>query len=64
ANLSDCSIKTPSGPSRTTPAPLPLKLDEPSTDRVHGRGSLLFGGLVSSRTKSANTWDLIDPLGT
>ncbi|MCI90226.1 hypothetical protein A2U01_0111517, partial [Trifolium medium] len=60
----DCSIKTPSGPSRTTPAPLPLNLDEPSTDRIQGRGSLSFGGFVSSRTKSVNTWDLIAPLGT
>ncbi|MCI56758.1 hypothetical protein A2U01_0078009, partial [Trifolium medium] len=64
ANLKDCSIKTPFGPSRTTPAPLPLKLDGPSTDSVHGRGLLSFGRSVSSRTKSANTWDLIAPLGT
>ncbi|MCI91224.1 hypothetical protein A2U01_0112518, partial [Trifolium medium] len=44
AKRSDCSTKTPSGPSRTTPAPLPLKLDDPSTDSVHGCTLVSSGG--------------------
>ncbi|MCI80085.1 hypothetical protein A2U01_0101356, partial [Trifolium medium] len=36
ANLRDCSSITPSGPSKTTPAPLPLIFDAPSTERVQG----------------------------
>ncbi|WJX94483.1 hypothetical protein P8452_75897 [Trifolium repens] len=56
-------MSTPSGPSRTTPAPLPLMFEAPSTERVQGRLSSSSGGEVISRTKSASICDLILPLG-
>src|ERR1051325_1425230 len=49
----------PPGPSRTTPAPLPLRLDEPSTDRIHFCVGASPGREVSSTMKSARDWDLI-----
>ncbi|MCI79035.1 hypothetical protein A2U01_0100306, partial [Trifolium medium] len=53
----------PSGPSRTTPAPLPLRLDAPSTDSVHGCRLVSSGGDDNSSMKSAKTCDFMIPLG-
>ncbi|WJX19470.1 hypothetical protein P8452_09158 [Trifolium repens] len=63
ANLNDCSIRTASGPYNTTPAPLPLTLEAPSTESVQGCSLLYSGGVVNSNRKSANICDLIAPLG-
>ncbi|KAK2418557.1 hypothetical protein QL285_040743 [Trifolium repens] len=63
AKRSDCSMSTPSGPSRTTPAPLPHIFEAPSTDRVQGRLPSPSGGEVISRTKSASICDFMAPLG-
>ncbi|MCI33457.1 hypothetical protein A2U01_0054674, partial [Trifolium medium] len=46
-----------------TPAPLPLMLDAPSTDMVHGNVMSAPGGVDISNTKSTNICDLIAPLG-
>jgi hypothetical protein len=51
------SINTPSGPSRMTSAPLLLKFEAPSTDKIHTRDD-------SSTTKSTNTCALMHPMGT
>ncbi|MCI22836.1 hypothetical protein A2U01_0044014, partial [Trifolium medium] len=64
SNLKDCSINTSSGPSSTTPSPLPLRLEAPSTDRIHACDDVSPAGADSSTTKSASTWALIQPLGT
>ena len=61
SNLSDCSMKRSPGPSKTIPAPLPIKLDEPSTDNNNTWGASSCIGNVSSTKKSARTWDLILP---
>ncbi|KAK2429877.1 maturase K [Trifolium repens] len=63
ANLNDCSMRTLSGPSNTTPAPLPLMLEAPSTDRVQGCSLFSSAGVVSSSKKSASIYDLMAPLG-
>ncbi|MCI32933.1 hypothetical protein A2U01_0054148, partial [Trifolium medium] len=54
----------PSSPSRITSAPLPLRLDDPSTDSVHGCKLISSGGDDSSSMKSAKICDLMLPLGT
>jgi hypothetical protein len=60
-NLNDCSMRTPSGPSNTTSAPLPLILDAPSTESVQGCSLFSSGGVVSSNKKSTSICDLIAP---
>ncbi|MCH91573.1 hypothetical protein A2U01_0012500, partial [Trifolium medium] len=62
AKRNDCSIRTPSGPSKTTLAPLPLRLDDPSTDNVHGCVFVSSSGADNSRMKSARICDLMLPL--
>ncbi|RDY04873.1 hypothetical protein CR513_11352, partial [Mucuna pruriens] len=56
-----CSTNTPFGPSKITPAPLPVWLDDPSTDKYHSP-SVCSCSLVSSVMKSASAWALIGPL--
>jgi len=51
ANWSACSIRRSPGPSRTTPAPQTVLLDEPSTKSTHPVG--VSGCGVSSAEKSA-----------
>ncbi|MCI91301.1 hypothetical protein A2U01_0112595, partial [Trifolium medium] len=54
AKRNDCSINTPSGPSKIIPAPLPLMLNAPSTDKVQGDALSSPGGVDISKTKSAS----------
>ncbi|MCI44001.1 hypothetical protein A2U01_0065240, partial [Trifolium medium] len=42
---------------------LPLMLDAPSTDKVQGNVVSFPSGLDISKTKYANIWDLMAPLG-
>jgi len=62
SNLRDCSISRSPGPSKTISASLPLKLEDPYTERSHTWGTISSTGDVSS-TKFTKTWDLRLPLG-
>ncbi|RDY09026.1 COBW domain-containing protein 2 [Mucuna pruriens] len=63
SKCSDCSMRTPSGPSSMTPAPDPAWFVDPSTDRYHsplltvGRSSEVNSVMKSART-CALTWPL------
>jgi len=59
---SDCFMQRLLNPSRTTPAPPPPLLEDPSTYRIH----VTFGSKLSCNyeVKSARLCDFIDPLGS
>jgi len=66
ANLRACSIKSPFGPSRMTPALLPYWLEDPSTEKTHWKSlGLSWESLDESSTiKFTYTWPLICPHGS
>jgi len=60
ANCSACSISRLPSPSRMTPVPHEVLLDDPSTYNVHE----VLGCGGNSAEKSAKHWDLMAPLGS